>query len=227
MTSRFPGAPPRGPGAAGRNPRSPGSRRDTHQVARGQRRRQTRRSESEDANGRASRDGCAPCRRSAGRDDLHPGRWWRTPWVGRGHGSTRHRRRGVPARFARSAPTPSGGQRSSTGDSRRRTPGRTPPRTQGNRTAGSNPPGSDSGRTVRIPRSSTRKRAYQSSIGGWGRYLQVARSGFDLIIFFGPAEQGVMSKSKISVGTNTVAQALGMSTMPLMWPSTGAVPRMA
>ena len=26
---------------------------------------------------------------------------------------------------------------------------------------------------------------------------------------------------------HSVAQALGMSTMPLMWPSTGAVPRMA
>ncbi|CFP65304.1 Uncharacterised protein [Bordetella pertussis] len=37
---------------------------------------------------------------------------------------------------------------------------------------------------------------------------------------------GRMSKSKISVGMASVQHALGMSTMPLMRPSTGAVPRM-
>ena len=32
-------------------------------------------------------------------------------------------------------------------------------------------------------------------------------------------------QSKISVGSHSVAQALGMSTTPLIWPCTGAVPR--
>ena len=41
----------------------------------------------------------------------------------------------------------------------------------------------------------------------------------------GPAAFGLMSKSKICVGTHSVAQALGTSTTPLMWPCTGAVPR--
>ena len=43
----------------------------------------------------------------------------------------------------------------------------------------------------------------------------------------GPAELGLMSKSKICVGSHSVAQAFGTSTTPLMWPCTGAVPRMA
>jgi hypothetical protein len=38
---------------------------------------------------------------------------------------------------------------------------------------------------------------------------------------------GRMSMAKISVGMASVAHALGMSTIPLMRPSTGAVPRMA
>ena len=42
----------------------------------------------------------------------------------------------------------------------------------------------------------------------------------------GPAALGLMSKSKICVGSHSVAQALGTSTTPLMWPCTGAVPRM-
>jgi hypothetical protein len=44
------------------------------------------------------------------------------------------------------------------------------------------------------------------------------------MIFCGPAAVGLMSKSKISVGSHSVAQALGTSTTPLMWPCTGAVP---
>jgi hypothetical protein len=36
---------------------------------------------------------------------------------------------------------------------------------------------------------------------------------------------GRMSKSKICVGSHSVAQARRMSTTPLMWPWTGAVPR--
>ena len=41
----------------------------------------------------------------------------------------------------------------------------------------------------------------------------------------GPSMPGLMSNSKISVGSHNVAQELGMSTTPLMWPCTGAVPR--
>ena len=43
----------------------------------------------------------------------------------------------------------------------------------------------------------------------------------------GPAALGMMSKSKISVGSQSVAQALGISTTPEMWPWHGAVPRIA
>src|SRR5690606_20646642 len=51
-------------------------------------------------------------------------------------------------------------------------------------------------------------------------------SGPGVTSFSGPSALGLRSKSKISVGSHRVAQALGMSTTPLMWPSTGAVPRM-
>lgn len=47
-------------------------------------------------------------------------------------------------------------------------------------------------------------------------YRAMARSLLALIIFFGPAAFGRMSNSKISVGRKTVAQAFGISTMPLM-----------
>jgi hypothetical protein len=43
--------------------------------------------------------------------------------------------------------------------------------------------------------------------------------------FVGPAADGMMSKSKISVGSHSVAQAFGISTTPEMWPWHGAVPR--
>ena len=46
-----------------------------------------------------------------------------------------------------------------------------------------------------------------------------------LMCLIGPADDGMMSKSKISVGSHSVAQALGMSTTPLIWPWHGAVPR--
>jgi len=46
-----------------------------------------------------------------------------------------------------------------------------------------------------------------------------------LICLIGPADDGMMSKSKISVGSHSVAQALGTSTTPEMWPWHGAVPR--
>jgi len=41
-------------------------------------------------------------------------------------------------------------------------------------------------------------------------------------ILIGPAAVGLMSNSKISVGSHTVAHAFGMSTTPLMCPCTGA-----
>ena len=46
-----------------------------------------------------------------------------------------------------------------------------------------------------------------------------------VMCLIGPADDGMMSKSKISVGSHSVAQALGMSTTPEMWPWHGAVPR--
>jgi hypothetical protein len=46
-----------------------------------------------------------------------------------------------------------------------------------------------------------------------------------LMCLIGPADDGMISKSKISVGRYSVAQALGMSTTPLIWPCTGATPR--
>src|SRR3981189_419810 len=46
-----------------------------------------------------------------------------------------------------------------------------------------------------------------------------------LMCLMGPADDGMMSKSKISVGSHSVAQALGTSTTPEMWPWHGAVPR--
>lgn len=55
----------------------------------------------------------------------------------------------------------------------------------------------------------------------------MARSAPPLTMISGPDALGMMSKSKISAGIHNVAQALGMSTMPLMCPSTGAVPKMA
>ncbi len=44
---------------------------------------------------------------------------------------------------------------------------------------------------------------------------------------FGPSAFGFMSNSKMSVGSHSVAQALGISTTPEIWPCTGAVPRIA
>lgn len=46
-----------------------------------------------------------------------------------------------------------------------------------------------------------------------------------LICLMGPADDGMTSKSKISVGNHRVAQAFGTSTTPDMCPCTGAVPR--
>ena len=46
-----------------------------------------------------------------------------------------------------------------------------------------------------------------------------------LMCLIGPADDGMMSKSKISVGRYSVAQAFGISTTPLICPCTGATPR--
>lgn len=57
--------------------------------------------------------------------------------------------------------------------------------------------------------------------------VTLARSALVGMEIFGPFALGRMSKLKISLGIARVAQALGISTMPLIRPSTGAVPRMA
>jgi hypothetical protein len=46
-----------------------------------------------------------------------------------------------------------------------------------------------------------------------------------LTCLIGPAALGIRSKSKISVGSQSVAQALGISTTPEICPWHGAVPR--
>ena len=63
--------------------------------------------------------------------------------------------------------------------------------------------------------------------GGPSPHFTTARScpcGTDAV---GPLAAGSTGKSNISVGIASVAQAFGISTMPLMRPSTGAVPRIA
>src|SRR5688572_12156205 len=62
---------------------------------------------------------------------------------------------------------------------------------------------------------------------GFTRYLTTAKSTSEVTDFCGPLALGLMSNEKISVGKASVAHALGMSTMPLMRPSMGAVPKMA
>jgi hypothetical protein len=54
-----------------------------------------------------------------------------------------------------------------------------------------------------------------------------AKSMLPFSILIGPLALGLMSNAKISVGIASVAHALGMSTMPLMRPSIGAVPKIA
>jgi hypothetical protein len=58
-------------------------------------------------------------------------------------------------------------------------------------------------------------------------HFVTARSTSPARYLIGPLALSLMSKSKISVGSHSVAQALGISTIPLIWPSTGAVPRIA
>jgi hypothetical protein len=48
-----------------------------------------------------------------------------------------------------------------------------------------------------------------------------------LMCLMGPDAFGITSKSKMSVGSHSVAQAFGISTTPEIWPCTGAVPRIA
>jgi hypothetical protein len=62
--------------------------------------------------------------------------------------------------------------------------------------------------------------------GHGGPHVTDARSFPSGIIGTG-ALLGRMSMAKISVGMASVAQALGMSTIPLIRPSTGAVPKIA
>lgn len=58
-------------------------------------------------------------------------------------------------------------------------------------------------------------------------HFTTARSTSEVTALWGPDAFGLMSNEKISVGSASVAHALGMSTMPLMRPSIGAVPKMA
>ena len=65
-------------------------------------------------------------------------------------------------------------------------------------------------------------------LGSVGLYYRSSDNGISLpgvTSLVGPAAFGLMSKSKIWVGSHNVAQAFGISTTPLMWPWTGAVPR--
>src|ERR1700687_3911944 len=75
----------------------------------------------------------------------------------------------------------------------------------------------DSGRHITRRPASRRAGSYMSCDSG----IWMSR----LICLMGPADDGMMSKSKISVGSHSVAQALGTSTTPEMWPWHGAVPR--
>ena len=62
--------------------------------------------------------------------------------------------------------------------------------------------------------------------GGALPYLSLA-SGTSVLpatLCCGPSTPGLRSKSKMSVGSHNVAQALGTSTTQLMWPCTGAQP---
>jgi len=70
---------------------------------------------------------------------------------------------------------------------------------------------------VAVPHPVARGEAYLSGeIGIWIS---------PLICLIGPADDGITSKSKISVGSHSVAQAFGTSTTPEIWPWHGAVPR--
>ena len=98
--------------------------------------------------------------------------------------------------------------------------------------------------TLRNPRTGIRKQAWELSLelglaaaadilAAASHYVSMldqlvfARSTPPLTPANGPEAVGVISKLKISVGKYSVAQAFGISTIPLMRPSTGAVPRMA
>lgn len=82
------------------------------------------------------------------------------------------------------------------------------------------PPCAASPRMSRSRGSDSRKPAWSYSLScDSGMSIEPSR------YFTGPAAVGLMSKSKICVGSHNVAQAFGTSTTPLMWPCTGAVPR--
>ena len=79
--------------------------------------------------------------------------------------------------------------------------------------------GGECGAALRVPsRMPSRRETYLSG--------ESDTSTPPLMCLMGPADEGMMSKSKISVGRYSVAQAFGISTTPLIWPCTGATPRM-
>ena len=75
----------------------------------------------------------------------------------------------------------------------------------------------DAGRQIRSRPASFSRRDYLS----WESGIWMS----PVMCLIGPADDGMMSKSKISVGSHSVAQAFGTSTTPEMWPWHGAVPR--
>ena len=97
-------------------------------------------------------------------------------------------------------------------------PGR---RTRRKAAAPGTPPSGAPPRTGRSAGSRTRRWAWRDHRSGAS-----GMSTPPLMPPLGPSAPGLMSKSKISVGSHNVAQELGMSTTPLMCPCTGAVPRM-
>ena len=76
------------------------------------------------------------------------------------------------------------------------------------------------------PRAARRGITHRSS-GGHHLSGDMGMSTPPLTCLTGPSAPGITSNAKMSVGSQSVAQALGMSTTPEMWPWHGAVPRIA
>ncbi len=86
--------------------------------------------------------------------------------------------------------------------------------------------GSVAGRLGRQPAPPRRRAGHRLS---GGHYLSgdMGISMPPVRCLVGPAALGITSNAKMSVGSHSVAQALGISTTPDMWPWQGAVPRIA
>ena len=86
--------------------------------------------------------------------------------------------------------------------------------------------GSIARRLGRLP-ARTRRRAGHRVSGGHHLSGDIGISIPPVRCLVGPAALGITSNAKMSVGSHSVAQALGISTTPDMWPWHGAVPRIA